>query len=178
MTEFPSFEALHPAVVHFPIGLLLVAPVFLILGFLWKKQRSALWLGALILILLGAVGTQSAVVTGEGTYDAVKKIYTFSPEAHEAMEEHEELGELTRTVFVVLALLFLGGAIFWANQHHWLRRPLSPRVSLVAMGIFTAVYIGACLLLFRTAAHGGELVHKYGIRAPLDVSRSPASPGR
>lgn len=174
MTQLPPLEALHPAVVHFPIALLLTAPLFLLLGFAWEKQRPALWLGALLLILFGALGTQSAVITGERTQDTVKKLYTLSPQAHETMEHHEELGEQARTLFVVLALLLLVGAFIHANYHRLLKRPLPPRLLLVVMAIFTVVYVGACVVLLRTAALGGDLVHKYGIHAPLGAATSAA----
>jgi uncharacterized membrane protein len=51
-----AWNELHPLVVHFPIALLLVAPLFVLMGALWPRRTGVYFLGsALILISVGTL---------------------------------------------------------------------------------------------------------------------------
>ena len=53
LPPIPTWQVLHPLVIHFPIALLFVAPVFLLLAVLLPKNSRWLQLPALILMVLG-----------------------------------------------------------------------------------------------------------------------------
>ena len=58
LPPIPTWEGLHPLVVHFPIALLLVAPWLVLLGALLAPSRGRPWLfAALTLLALGTAGT-------------------------------------------------------------------------------------------------------------------------
>ena len=64
--QIPSWDALHPLVIHFPIALLLIAPIFVLLGALLQPAKGRPYLlAATVLLLLGTAGTFIAVETGE-----------------------------------------------------------------------------------------------------------------
>jgi uncharacterized membrane protein len=72
MIEFPpipSWDAMHPLIVHFPVALLLVVPLFLVLGgvleFREARRGRPYLMTALVLLVLGTVATFVAIETGE-----------------------------------------------------------------------------------------------------------------
>ncbi len=163
LPPIPTLDGLHPLIVHFPIGLLLVAPVFVFLALVWRKYGRALMISALVLMLLGTAATYVSVSTGK----AAGKLAERSPEVNVVLEHHEELAERTRLVFTVLTVVFaglLGGPVV-------LRRELA-RGPAVALGVlFLAVYAAGALVLASTAHNGGRLVHELGVHALM-----PAAP--
>ena len=66
LPPLPTWQELHPLVIHFPIALLLVAPLFIFLGAVLRKERSRVFLiSALILMLLGTATLYLATQTGQ-----------------------------------------------------------------------------------------------------------------
>ena len=54
LPPIPSWQAIHPLIVHFPIVLLLIAPLFIVMGVVPRPARSfPFLLVALILMTLG-----------------------------------------------------------------------------------------------------------------------------
>ncbi len=49
LPSLPGWDGLHPLVVHFPIALLLVAPVFVVLGLVLPRAGRGFLVGALVL---------------------------------------------------------------------------------------------------------------------------------
>ena len=65
LPPIPAWTELHPLVIHFPIALLLVAPLFIVAGIIANPQKGRPFLVvALSLMVLGTVGTVLAVATG------------------------------------------------------------------------------------------------------------------
>jgi uncharacterized membrane protein len=151
------WDALHPLVIHFPIALLVVAPLFLLLGMFLKRNARAFALSALILILLGTVGTYFAVETGEAGARLVER----TPEINAVLEEHQELAEQTRLIFSILTVVY-AGLLFVPLL---LKKELGFVWRLAAHGIFLLVYAGCLLSLADTAHLGGRLVHQLGVKA-------------
>jgi uncharacterized membrane protein len=67
-----AWNELHPLVVHFPIALLLVAPLFVLMGALWPRRTGLYFLGcALILISVGTLAIFVSLLTGEASSKAI-----------------------------------------------------------------------------------------------------------
>ena len=60
----PPWNGCHVLVVHFPIALLLVAPLFILLGLVVPRLNRAFYLAGLLLMALGACGAILAVEAG------------------------------------------------------------------------------------------------------------------
>jgi len=171
LPPIPPWEGLHPLVVHFPIALLLIAPLFIIIGLIWRSQRRGFLLAALTLMVLGTAGAYVAVETGE----AAGELALRTPPVNEAIEEHEELAETSRTVFSILTVFFAALVVVPMAMGKETKGPLQVSAHVA----FIVIYMGGSALLANTAHHGGLLVHEYGIHALLpldDPSPGPASP--
>ncbi len=170
MIEFPpipSWDGLHPLIIHFPVGLLLVVPVFIILSLVSKRSGRAYAMAALVLMLLGTAAVFVAVSTGEAAGQLAER----TPEINRVLTHHEELAETTRVVFSVLtaafALILFGPKL--------LKRELGRVPPAVLTLIFLVLYLAGALVLSNTAHNGGMLVHGYGVRALVDT---PAAAGQ
>jgi uncharacterized membrane protein len=163
-----SWDSLHPIVIHFPIALLLVAPVFIFLGLVRPERHRLFSVSALILIVLGTVGAWVAVSTGE----AAAQLADQTPPIGPAIHEHEEFAEWTRLIFTILAVVY-GGLV----AAPLVFKRLKPRLLSVLGGVFLVIYFGSCLVLARTGHLGGRLVHTYGVHAMMgEAETGPAAP--
>lgn len=160
----PSFDGLHPLVIHFPIALLFIAPVFIVAGALLtpRRGRSMLY-AALLLMVFGTASIYLAVETGQ----AAGKLADRSPEINAMLEHHEDLAETTRLTFTVLTVVF--AVILLAPLVR--RREPGRLASTVLPLVFVVVYGAGMVLLSNTADHGGRLVHQLGVHALI----APAS---
>src|SRR6516225_7438257 len=99
---FPGWNGIHPLLIHFPLTLFFLAPVFALLAaFTRAATRRAFLITTLMLMLFGTVSTYVAFEAGEA---AVSE--GFREEALAIVERHRELAELTRSSFTVATLLF------------------------------------------------------------------------
>jgi uncharacterized membrane protein len=140
-------EPLHPAIVHFPIVLAVLAP-FIAAGTFWAIQSGRFpgrsWLGILIL-QVALVGTAwIATETGEHEEDRVERVV-----AERHIEEHEEAAER----FLVLAALVLPLAAAGL---------LSGRVGAINRGMTVALSLVALIAEGSAGHSGGELVYRHG----------------
>ncbi len=138
---------LHPAIVHFPIVLVVLLPFFAI-GALWAIRRGAsarrVWL---IPAALAAALTASAFValrTGQAQGDKVEHVVGES-----VVEEHEEAAErflvLSGVLLVVVGVGLAGGV-----------------VGRSARLVSTVGALGLLVAGVQVGASGGELVYKHG----------------
>ena len=93
-----QWNILHPMVVHFPIALLIVTPLFVLIGLLRIHDARVYAIGALILMALGTLGAYVAVESGE----ADKQTLVLNQLQRSLLAEHQELGEATRNAFTAL----------------------------------------------------------------------------
>jgi uncharacterized membrane protein len=169
LPPIPAWDGLHPLIVHFPIALLLVAPLFVVLGLLVGRHSRLLMTSALVLMVLGTAASYVAVSTGE----AAGKLADRTPEVNQVLQHHEQLAERTRLTFtvltVVLAGLLAGPAV--------LKRPLARVPATVLTLLFLGVYGAGAIVLANTAHNGGRLVHELGVRSlmpPAPVAAASA----
>jgi len=147
----PPWNHLHPAIVHFPIALLTVAPLLVLLGLLWSAQRRGLHTAALVLLVLGFGGLLLALATG----DAVERYARASPALMAGLRDHELAAQKATLIF---GLLGAGFAVLWVLP--LARRRELPRhieLSLLVFWLFLAA--GGVLALGRAGHLGGHLVH-------------------
>ena len=142
----PKPYLLHPAIVHFPLALLLtgLAGACAAIG---SKRR--VWLADAVSWLLW-LGTASAwVAVGLGLL--AKKTAPHVPPAWEALANHESLAYWTLGLFTALSL--------------W-RRFFKDRWP----ALFVLAWLGAAAVLSATAYYGGELVftHNMGTAASIE----------
>jgi uncharacterized membrane protein len=157
LPPIPSWQGLHPLVVHFPIALLLTAPLFIVIGALRKRGGSPFLIAALILMTLGTAGTFLAAATGE----AAGRIAERTPEISAVLERHEELAEITRITFSALTAVF--AAIVLVPRI--LPRAAGRVVSMALPLVFLVLYAAGTVVLANTAHNGGRLVHEFGVKA-------------
>jgi uncharacterized membrane protein len=165
LPAIPNWSELHPLVIHFPIALLLVAPLFILGAVLLdpKKGRPFL-IAALALMILGTAGTFLAAATGEAAAEGADRTAAMSA----VLERHEDLADTTRIVFSVLtvvyaAILFLPGV---------LKREPTAAVARILPVAFLLLYGAGAVVLVNTAHNGGRLVHELGIHAALAHSNA------
>ncbi len=168
MPPIPSWEGLHPLIIHFPIVLLLVAPILVLVGALLKpeKGRSVLYI-ALALMIAGTLSIFLAAATGE----AAGKLAERTPQIDAVLEHHEELADATRAVFSGLTVIF--AAILFAPKAS---QKLSGRLVSTTLPIVFLLFYGVGVLLLTNTAHnGGRLVHEFGVRAMVAPSPVPVA---
>lgn len=186
----PAWNQLHPLVIHFPIALLMTAPVFLVLGLIFRRARQAMLWSALILTALGTLSVYVSIETGEAAAQSV----SHAGPIHEVLETHEELAEATLTVFLVLTGL---QAFLMVVQWAWRKlRPENPapapataaagsspapapqkcgKGSAIIWLIYLVLYVVGVFMLINTAHRGGLLVHQYGVRSLVPMEPSPTT---
>ena len=147
----PSYPSLHVMVIHFPIALICLAPLF-DLGCLILRDQVWLDRVATLLYVMGTIGAGAAYLAGER---AAKALVEISPAAESALADHESFATLT-----LIALAFVSLVKLWVS---WLSRD-DRRIRL---GLFRLVAIPLALaglaLLAITADRGGTLVYRHGL---------------
>ncbi|HET7621664.1 MAG TPA: DUF2231 domain-containing protein [Gemmatimonadaceae bacterium] len=146
----PDIASFHPQVVHFVIALLIVGVLARIMSLLPLRGRGT-FVGAMAatLIFLGTIASVLAVKSGLEAHEKVENIPNIRP----LVGEHEEDGETTRNIFLVVSLVEIGILAFAA------RKPTVAkglRVLSAVVGVVGVVY------LVETGLHGGEIVYDYG----------------
>ena len=143
----PLPDPLHPAVVHFPIALLTIgAPLAVAAVFLRRWHLP--WLAAIVLVM-GAAGAMVAVGTGNQEEEMVEG---GSAALEQVLDKHEELGELTRNIAVVAAVLAVAAA--FSSRVRVAGRGLSVLAALAA--------VAAAYCVAETGHYGGQLVYRHG----------------
>ena len=156
----PNLAFYHPQIVHFVLALLGAGVLlrWVALTGKWPWTSPA----ATALLLAGTLAAVAAVQSGTDAHGPVERI----PGVRGAVVEHEEWGERTRNVFLVVGALEILALAFATRP--W-RRWLYVGSALVGLG--------GAYALYEAGEHGGELVYTYaggvGIRTgdSTDVTR-------
>ena len=159
MPPMPDWDALHPLVIHFPIALFMVSPVFVALAIVFPKKAPWFGTSALILLALGTISAFVAVETGE----AAAELATGTPTVDVVIKQHQELAEATRNVFAALTVL---GAVLLALPLV-AKKLAHPRFAQASGIVFLLLLLGGNVLLVNAAHLGGRLVHEFGVRAMI-----------
>jgi len=158
LPPWPGWDGLHPLVIHFPVGLLLTAPVFVLLAMVWPN-RGGYGVSALVMLVLGTAAAFVAVETGE----AAAELATRSEAINAALAAHATLAETARNVFAALTLLY---AVILAVP--LVIKRLAGRTWVLAThAVFLGLLLAGTLVMANAAHRGGLLVHKYGVHSLL-----------
>lgn len=161
MIPIPS--PLHPAIVHFPIVLILLGTLVAVCAVFIKRWHLPVI--SVVLIAFGALGAIAATWTGEEDAEMVE---SQSPAVENTLEEHEEWGERTRNAAILAAVLGIGSVA------------IARKFPKVAQGfsIATAVVaIGTSYCVAETGHYGGKLVYKHGagVNTAADEGDAPVT---
>ena len=147
----PPWNHIHPAIVHFPIALLTVAPLLVLVGLLWPAQRRGVHASALILLVLGFGGLLLALESGE----AVERYARATPALLAAVRDHELAAQWTTLIFGLLGVAF---AVLWILPL-LRKRALSRNLELGLLVLWLLLSAAGVLALARTGHLGGHMVH-------------------
>jgi len=168
LPPIPSWTELHPLVIHFPIALLLVTPLFIVAGIVMNPQKGRPFLvAALALMILGTVGTMVAVLTGEAAAEVAHR----SAGVSAVLERHQELAEITRDIFGLLSVIF--AAILFVPR--LLKRETTTAAARILPLAFLVFYGAGTVVLVNTAHNGGRLVHEFGVHSVLAPTHEAAN---
>lgn len=157
----PDLGQLHPQLVHFVVAFGLLGVAFRLISLTgrasWTNPAAST-----VLILTGVISVVT-VLSGERAHGPVERV----PETAQAVEDHQDAGEWTRDLFLVVAGVELAGLL------------LRKRERVIRGARFASAIIGlvASAALYRAGDLGGRLVYSYaggvGIRSgdPEDIHR-------
>ncbi len=166
LPPIPTWQGSHPLVAHFPIALLLIAPLFVVMGALWKTEGGFhFFLAALILMGLGTISTFVATASGKADLELVQS----DPLVKAAMLQHEELAKTTEIAFTVVTVIF--ASILFVPR--MLNRESNRAVATLLPLVFLIFYATGAIMLANTAHQGGRLVHELGLRSRMQPAYGP-----
>ena len=143
-------DPLHPAIVHFPIVLAVLAPICAA-ATVWAIHSGRLtrrsWIGIVVLQIALVCTGWAAIETGEREEERVERVV-----AERHIEAHEEAAER----FLVLAALVLPLAAAGL---------LAGRIGSVSRALTVALSVAALGLAGSVGHSGGELVYRHGAAA-------------
>lgn len=170
-------EPLHPAVVHFPIVLILIGAAVACAAVFLPRWHLP-WIAA-VLLGLGGIGAYVAVQTGDEEEEMVGKL---PPVAKQLLDAHEDWADRTQVVAGIAAALALAsaglGTVIARRARRESTRPApapdsasstrsgTTRLSIIAIGAratAAVVALVACFFIYQTAHRGGELVYNHGV---------------
>lgn len=133
----------HPAIVHFPIALLVASFIFDLIGVVAKDDsfRKA----GLYCLLLGLFGAGAAYWTGLEAEAAVKHM----PDIADALQQHKQAGIITLVLFGVL---LIGRMVLEAR----------PRIRRAGYIVYLLVSLIAVINVLRAGYLGAKLVQDHG----------------
>src|SRR5215472_9512717 len=130
----PGWDAMHPLLIHFPIVLLLLAPLFVLIGAVLRPPGNRPYMTvALITLLLGTFSLFLASSSGEEAAELADR----AGGVNSVLASHEALASTCEGVFAVYSAIF-AGIYIWA----YLRRRTQTRItSTVVPLMYLAVYL-------------------------------------
>ncbi len=150
--NFPN--PLHPAIVHFPIVLILLGAVTSVAMVVIPRTALA-WFSAAILAL-AAVGAVAATWSGD---EDEEKTEHAGAVVERVLDEHEEWAERSRNA-TIIAMLAAGVAALSMKR--------LPVFSRGAAALTAVVSLGASWCVLEAGHYGGQLVYQHGVGVSQD----------
>ena len=149
----PDIGFYHPQIVHFVIALGIMGAVLRVASLTGKLKWTSP--SAATLLIVAGVVSYFAAASGHDAHGPVERVPNGSDEA---VEEHEEWGDRTRNLFLVIAGLELVGLALRERK-----------AAKVVHGLTAVAGLVGIAFIFETGEHGGMLVYDYaggvGIRS-------------
>lgn len=155
-------DPLHPALVHFPVVLILLGALVAVAAVFWRKSHLPHLAAALL--ALGAVGAWVAVQTGESDGGLLE---TGSPPMETLLDAHEDWAKRTLAIAIVAAVAAVGSPSLF-------RFPRVARAAAVAAALAAGL---ASYAVYETGHRGGALVFRHGAGVTVGAAGSPAASG-
>lgn len=152
----PVWEGMHPLIVHIPVAVLMIVPLFIIIGIIWRDKAKCHFTVALILMVIGTIGTYFSVASGEAAMQLAKR----SEEINSVLADHETLAMWTRTIFSILTIIYIALIVFLYSK-----KEINPKITSFIHLIFLGVYCLGVFFLTLTGHQGARLVHEFGIQS-------------
>ena len=151
----PGWDGIHPLLIHFPLTLFFLAPVFVLFASLTKATtRRTFLISALTVMLLGITSAYAAFEAGQTAAASV----TETGKLKTVMERHQELASLARSSLTAATLLFSFTFLLCTCFH------LQPHELTGVLPLGSVVFYALGLFwLINTAYHGERLVHEFGV---------------
>ena len=138
---------LHPAIVHFPVVLAFLLPLFAV-GAVWAIRRGArmrrAWSIPLAVALALTASAWAAVETGEEQDERVERVVAEQP-----LSAHEEMAEAFLTSSAVLAVVAAAGLL----------GGIAGKSARIVTAVGSLVLVAGAARVGHT---GGQLVYRYG----------------
>ena len=172
LPPLPPPEGWHPLIVHFPIALLMIAPVLVIVGLFGKRCIMAWWGAAALMLIIGSVCAWIATYTGGLSVkaDLVAAAMAMNPDASKAIQEtlhkHAEYAEATRNIFTMVSLVFGAFVGFIMVTKRELSRAATASIAVA----FLVLWGFGAYKLTQTGHLGATLVHTYQVTVPVEPS--------
>lgn len=164
----PALSQVHPLIVHFPIALLMVVPLLVLLGLVWREHRPGIHIATLVLLMIGTSLAVLAVISGLSAAGSVQP----TPELRAALESHERLAKRNAFFYADLTMAFI---LIQLAPLLWKSWDSRRRILLLNLA-WLMVSLGANVLLIRTGHLGGRMVHELASR-PHAHPALPATEG-
>lgn len=150
-------DPLHPMVVHFPVVLVVILPIFAIITALRARDSTRpakAWALTAVLAAALFVSAFTAVRTGQDQEDRVEEVVP-----RQAIHTHEEAGERFLVLSGALALVAIAGL-------------LGGRAGEAARWVATAGSVALVIAGVQVGHSGGELVYRHGAASAYVTSGS------
>lgn len=151
-------DPLHPAIIHFPVVLILLGTCAALVAIFWRKNHVPILAAALL--TLGALGAWVAVQTGKSDGGL---LVTLSPQAEALLDQHQDWGQRTLFIALAAAIIAIASAVL-------IRFPRLARITAAAAAL-TAVT--ASYGVYQTGHRGGALVFHHGAGVMVAQSDEP-----
>lgn len=154
-----DWGSLHPLLVHFPVALIFIVPVFILLGFVFPKSSKTFYFCALLLLSLGTLSLLAAITSGE----AASEPLNLRSEAAATLNRHYHLAEQSQWIFCTLLGLF---TVYFFLFDSWLAK-FRRRVHALILFLYLLFYGYGLAVLLNAAHQGGKLVHSHSVKSNL-----------
>jgi uncharacterized membrane protein len=145
--NFP--DPLHPAIVHFPIALILLGTITAVAALVFPRTALA-WFST---VILGLASVGSIAATWSGDEDGERAEHAGAG-VERILEEHEEWAERSRNA-AIIAMLAAGAAALSMKR--------LPVFSRGAAALTAAISLGASWCVLEAGHYGGQLVYQHGV---------------
>ncbi len=148
-------QPLHPAVVHFPIVLVVILPLVAIVALVLIQHGGSarrIWTPVIVVAAALSASAWVAVRTGEAEEEVVEDVVS-----ERVIHQHEEAAELFLPLSAGMLLLAAAGLT-------------KGRLGMTARGIATLASMLLVIAGYRVGHTGGDLVYEHGAAAAYATS--------